>query len=219
MIIGEVSRKDVTDPGVLRCYEFFFGPDRDPTVEPGTETGSAGTYWTVIANSPKTLEMVDAIAALMVHGEGRFRVLKELGLVRACWLRGSQFTYSQHCKFLRQFGFPDEKIDAIRYWGHSEHYTDPVERLVLSYTDDLIAGNGRVPDETMHALREHFSDEEIVEMTHVIAAYGMHSTILKALRAEWDDRDDPVTEVPGSIADGRVDAWLRGHYRDDDATD
>ncbi|WP_064751564.1 carboxymuconolactone decarboxylase family protein [Mycobacterium sp. URHB0044] len=219
MIIGEVSRKDVTDPRVLRCYEFFFGPDRDPTVERGTETGSLGNYWTVLANSPKSLEFVDAITALMVHGEGRFRVLKELGLVRACWLRGSQFTYSQHCKFLRTFGIPDEKIKAISYWGHSEHYTDPVERLVLSYTDDLIAGNGRVPDETMHALRKHFSDGEIVEMTYVIGTYGMCSTVLKAFRAEFDDRDDPVVEVPGAFPESRPAEWLRGYYGDGESTD
>lgn len=201
MIIGEVSRKDATDPRVLKCYDYTFGPDRDPTVERGTETGSPGTYWTVIANSPRTLGLVDEISALMVHGEGRFRVLKELGLVRATWARGSQFCFSQHCKILRKLGVPDEKIDALRYWRHSEHFNDPVERIVLSYTDDLILGNGRVPDETVHALREHLTDEEIVEMTYVVGSYGMHSTILKALRMEFDDRDDPVVEVPGDIAD------------------
>ena len=96
-------------------------------------------------------------------------------------------------------GVSDDKIDAIRFWQNSGHYTDPVERLVLAYADDLSLANGRVPDERMHALRQHLSDEQIVELTHVIALWAMHSVILKALRCEWDDRDDPIREVPGEI--------------------
>jgi alkylhydroperoxidase family enzyme len=173
----------------------LFG-DRDPTVQPGTATGSAGNYWTVLANSPDSFALALATIELMRRDDITDPIYKELGIVRASWDRGSQFCYSQHCKSLRSLGVPDEKIEAIRFWQSSGLFA-PTERLVLAYADDLALNGGRVPDERMMMLRENFTDEQIVELTHVIALWEMHSTILKALKLEFDDRPDPVTEVAG----------------------
>ena len=58
------------------------------------------------------------------------------------------------------------------------------------------------------------SDEEILELTYVTATYMMHAVMSRALRLEYDDVDDPVTEVPapeGATADvmGMVDRRKR----------
>jgi hypothetical protein len=47
------------------------------------------------------------------------------------------------------------------------------------------------------ALREHLSDEQILELTYITCLYEMHATMSRALRTEWDDRDEPIVEVPG----------------------
>jgi alkylhydroperoxidase family enzyme len=46
------------------------------------------------------------------------------------------------------------------------------------------------------ALREGLDDEQILLLTYVTCLYEMHATISRALRLEYDDRDEPVTEVP-----------------------
>ena len=71
----------------------------------------------------------------------------------------------------------------------------PAERAVLAYTDDLVLAGGRVADATFDALREHLSDEEILELTYITTMYEMHATICRALRLEFDYRDDPIVEV------------------------
>ena len=38
-----------------------------------------------------------------------------------------------------------------------------------------------VPKPVFNALREHFSERETVELTVLIAAYNMHTRVLKAL--------------------------------------
>jgi len=68
---------------------------------------------------------------------------------------------------------------------------------VLAYTDCLVLDGGRTPDGVFAALKQHLSDEEILELTYVTTLYEMHATMSRALRTEWDDRDDPVVEVPG----------------------
>ena len=69
--------------------------------------------------------------------------------------------------------------------------------MVLGYTDCLVGGNGRVPDALFAQLQSHLSDEEILELTYITAMYEMHAIICRALRLEFDDRDEPVVEVPG----------------------
>jgi hypothetical protein len=73
----------------------------------------------------------------------------------------------------------------------------PAERAVLAYTDALVLEGGRVADGVFAALREHLDDEQILELTYITCLYEMHATMSRALRTEWDDRDEPVVEVDG----------------------
>jgi alkylhydroperoxidase family enzyme len=121
-------------------------------------------------------------------------VLRELGQTRAGWARGSQFVFSQHCKSCRALGMSDEMIAAIPAWQVSDLFTAP-QRAVLAYTDCLVLDGGRVADAVFDALHEHLSDEEILELTYITAMYDMHAVMTRALRLEFDDRDEPIVEI------------------------
>ena len=55
-----------------------------------------------------------------------------------------------------------------------------------------------VTDEIFQTLTEHLSDEEILELTYIVATYGMHGIISRALRLEFDaDESRPLEEVEG----------------------
>ena len=56
-------------------------------------------------------------------------------------------------------------------------------------------GFGRVDDAVFDALREHLSDEAILEFTYITMMYTMHAVISVALRLEYDDRADPIVEI------------------------
>jgi hypothetical protein len=71
-----------------------------------------------------------------------------------------------------------------------------VERAVLAYTDAMVLMGGRVADGIFDALKYHLDDEMIVELTYIVAWYDMHAVTSKALRLEFDDVDDRITEVP-----------------------
>jgi alkylhydroperoxidase family enzyme len=193
--LRQVPRAEADAAIVTKMYDKLFGPDRDPVAEPGTAAGTPGDWWTVFALVPDILEHA-------VDGFGLYRsplrrldpVLRELGQTRAGWLRGSQFVFSQHCKSLRSLKVSEERIAAVPSWGASDLFS-PVERAVLSYTDGLVAGGGRVDDGTFAALREHLSDEQILELTYITCLYEMHATMSKALRLEFDDREEPIVEV------------------------
>lgn len=193
--LRQVSRDQVTDPVVRYMYERKYG-DRDPVREPGTESGTPGDWETVFALVPDVFEHA-------VHGFALYQspdrllspLLRELAQARAGWACGSQFVYSQHCKGVRQAGGSEQHAADLPHWQVSEAY-DTTQRAVLAYTDCLTLDRGRVPDALFESLRGALSDEEILELTYIASLYAMHAVMSRALRTEFDDRDEPVTEVP-----------------------
>jgi alkylhydroperoxidase family enzyme len=180
---------------VLECYDRIFGA-RDPVAEPGTRTGTSGNWWTVFALVPDILEHAIKGFGLYLNPNRKLDpALRELGQTRAGWLSGSQFVYSQHCKSCRGAGMSEEKIAAIREWQVADCF-DEKERVLLAYADYLVLQRGRVPEAVFAKLKMFFSEEQILEFTYTTCMYDMHAVMTKALRLEYDDRDDPIVEVP-----------------------
>ena len=214
--LRQIPRAEATAPIVLSMYKRLFG-DRDPVAEPGTATGTPGDWWTVFANSPDVLE--HACRGFGLYASPNRKVapeLRELGQTRAGWLVGSQFVFSQHCKACRAYGFAPEKIEAIKAWGVSELFT-PLERALLAYTDALVQGFGRVDDAVFDVLRQHLSDEAILEFTYITMMYTMHAVISVALRLEFDNRPDPIVEVaaPDDYVPKNLGRQIAGDMEDD----
>ena len=192
--LHQVPKADAEAPIVKSMYKRLFG-DRDPVAEPGTETGTPGDWWTVFANSPDVLEHACRGFALYAGPDRKIEpARRELGQARAGWLVGSQFVFSQHCKSCRALGFSEEKIEALKAWQVSDLF-DPLERALLAYTDALVQGFGRVDDAVFDVLRQHLSDEAILEFTYITMMYTMHAVISRALRLEYDERADPIVEI------------------------
>lgn len=189
-----IPRAEATADIVKHAYTLLF-QDRDPATQPGTATGTPGDWWPVFANSPDALKHA-------MQGFGFYRdparkldpALRELAQTWAGWGVGSQFVFSQHCKSLRGAGVSEDKIAAIPTWQTATCF-DAKERLVLAYADRLVMHRGRVPDALFAQLKAAFCDEEILELTYVTCMYDMHAVMSKALRTEFDDRDDPIVEV------------------------
>lgn len=193
--LREVPRAEATGT-VLSMYNLLFG-DRDPVVERGTATGTPGDWWTVFALVPSVFEHAVQGFALYQSPERKLDPqLRELGMTRCGWARQSLFVFSQHCKSCRSANIPEEKIEAIPHWEVATCFT-AAERAVLAYTDALVYDGGRVSDGVFAALKEHLSDEEILEFTYIVSMYEMHAVMSRALRTEFDDVDDRMKEVEG----------------------
>ena len=193
--LRQVARADAS-PLATTLYDRLFGPDRDPVTHPGTESGTRGDWWTVFALVPDVLE--HAVRGFQLYRNPDRRLdpqLREIGMTRAGWAVGSQFVFSQHCKSCRSVGVAEDKIEAVPHWPVATCFSD-LERAVLAYTDALVYDRGRVADEVVAALKAHLSDEEMLELTYCTSMYMMHAVMSRALRLEFDDRDDPIVEVP-----------------------
>ena len=202
--LRQVSRAEAKDETVLRMYDRLFG-DRDPVAQPGTATGTPGDWWTVFALVPECFKHAcEGFAFYRSPTRLLDPVLRELGQTRAGFCKGSQFVFSQHCKSLRGLNVSEEKIAAIAHWAVADCFDDK-ERAVLAYTDCLVLQSGRTPDEVFDKLKTFLSDEQILELTYITTLYDMHAVMTRALRLEFDDRDEVIVEVAAPENFGALD--------------
>lgn len=211
--LRQISKSEATG-NVKKFYEALFG-DRDPVAEPGTATGTPGNWWTVFALVPYIFEHATNHFGMfgMFASESISKLdnkVRELGIMRAGYTRGSQFVYSQHCKAARRFGITDEQIKAIPHWQVTDVF-DAKDKAILAWADALIYDGGRASDELFEALHSHLSDEDILELTYHIMGYNLHAVCCRALRLEFDDVPERIKEVPvpaeGEAADWAGSAW------------
>ena len=193
-VLRQVPRDEITDDVIKAYFQRLFG-DKDPIKEPGTATGTPGDWWSVFALCPDIFRhAVDGFALYRSPSRRIDPVLRELGQTRAGFNKGSQFVFSQHCKSLRGLGVSEEKIAAVAHWAVADCYNEQ-ERAVLAYADCLTQANGRTPLEVFDKLRTFWDDQQIFEFTYITVLYDMHAVITRALRMEFDDRDEPIVEV------------------------
>jgi alkylhydroperoxidase family enzyme len=105
----------------------------------------------------------------------------------------------------------EEKIAGIKAWGVCDQF-DRLERAVLAWTDAIVSEHGRADDAVFAVLKENLTDAQILDLTYVTAMYTMHATVSRALRLEYDDRDEPVQEIaaPSGAESRDIGADLAG---------
>ena len=107
-------------------------------------------------------------------------VLREIAIVRVGILSDASYEVYQHDAISRSIGMSDELIAAIRV-GADDPAFDDLQRLVVRYTDDVVA-NVRASDETFDALAGHLSVQELQELTVTIGFYMAVSSIPRDVR-------------------------------------
>jgi alkylhydroperoxidase family enzyme len=68
----------------------------------------------------------------------------------------------------RAAGIPEEKLANLNRWRESEAFS-PIERLVLDYAESLTETPATHRPDLHDALRQHFTEKQLVELTTAIA--------------------------------------------------
>lgn len=94
-----------------------------------------------------------------------------------------------------QLGISDEKILALAEYATSPLYSE-VERVTLEYADCMTITGREVSDELFARLRAFYNEDELVELTEIIAWENASSKFNRALRIPsqglWKRKD--ITE-------------------------
>jgi alkylhydroperoxidase family enzyme len=114
--------------------------------------------------------------------------VREIALLRVGVLTRARYQSFQHRKIaLAKAGMTPAEIDAVANWRSSDLFSGR-ERAVLAYADAMTE-EIQVPDAIFAALRTHFNETEIVELTANIAGYNMVSRFMEALELLPNERE------------------------------
>src|SRR5207244_301499 len=83
-------------------------------------------------------------------------------------------------------GLTREECDALADWRSSKFF-DERERAALTYTD-VMTRDIAVPDAVFAAVKRHFDDRQIVELTVLIPTYNMNARVPRALELDLEPR-------------------------------
>ncbi|MGW2047109.1 carboxymuconolactone decarboxylase family protein [Streptomyces sp. NPDC001858] len=101
----------------------------------------------------------------------------ELVILRIAVLNRAPYEWTAHEPEARRAGLTDSDLTELQ---REKPEFDERRRRVIAYTDAMTR-DVHVPDEVFDALRAHFTDAELVELTATVAAYNMVSRFLVAL--------------------------------------
>ena len=93
-------------------------------------------------------------------------------------------------------GVSDEKILALEDYANSPHFT-AAERVALRYADAITLSDQDVDDTLFAQLRQHYDDDQTVELTMAIAWENASSKFNRALRIPSQQLWKRRSEVEG----------------------
>lgn len=163
----------------------------DPAVAPlaqriTQERGSVLHLYQMLLHSPNIAEGWLSYLTAIRQRSSLPGALRELVIMRVAVLNGAPYEADQHAPIALAEGISQAQLDALSHWQDSTAYS-AIQRDVLAYTDAMTQ-HVQVPDAVFEAMQQHFTPQEVIELTATIAAYNMVSRFLEALQVHSTDR-------------------------------
>jgi len=106
--------------------------------------------------------------------------VRELVIMRVAVLNGVDYVFDIHkAQYAGPAGVTPAQVEALRDWRRSGLF-GAAESALLAYTD-VMTRDVTVADDVFKPLQQHYGERDVVEITVLVAAYNMHTRLLKAL--------------------------------------
>ena len=110
--------------------------------------------------------------------------LLELLKTRASQINGCAYCIDMHTKDARAAGETEQRLYGLNAWREAPFYTER-ERAALEWTEALtLITEGHVPDDVFARARQHFSEEELVNLALAVVTINGWNRLAIAFRAE-----------------------------------
>ncbi len=142
----------------------------------------------VLLNSPRI-----AAAWLDFNSAVRFETalpddVRELAIMRVSALNGADYQLRIHGgAYAQKAGLTATQVAALSAPQIAAGTFGPRDEAMLAYCDAMTRAI-EVPDAVYDALKPHFGDQQIVELTVLIGAYNMHTRVARALHLDAEQR-------------------------------
>ncbi|HEX6965215.1 MAG TPA: carboxymuconolactone decarboxylase family protein [Gemmatimonadaceae bacterium] len=141
--------------------------------------------------APGVYDSMDALDQYLANC-GIERALLLLLQLRASQINGCAYCLDMHWKDLRALGETEQRLYSLDAWRECPYYSER-ERAALAWTEAVtLVANGQIPDVVYDAVRLHFSEAELSNLTLAVATINAWNRLSIAARLV------PGTYVPAT---------------------
>lgn len=158
---------------------------------------------------PKLVEALVQMSGAVYDPQGEVDLgLKRLVAHVASTAAGCQYCKAHTAVSASRHGIPAEKLEDVWNYRNSEHFND-AERVALDFALAAASQPNDVTDEYFAALREHWSEDQVVELMGVICLFGFFN--------RWNDSlATPLEAEPMAVGEQHLTrgGWTAGKHSD-----
>jgi AhpD family alkylhydroperoxidase len=136
------------------------------------QTGNGLEPIEIWAHQPKMMMGMGKFNQAVRKGKSVDQRLKNLIELKGAQMIGCEFCVDLGSQICRNSGLTDNELLALARYRHSDLFTDR-EKLALDYTVAVMRTPVEVTDELFARTKEHFSDEQLVEITALLTLVNL----------------------------------------------
>jgi AhpD family alkylhydroperoxidase len=106
--------------------------------------------------------------------------IKDLAATKVATIVGCQFCIDIGSHLSREAGVTEEQLRDFHDYRTSAAFSEE-EKIAMEYAEQMTERNVQIADDFFARLREHFSDEQLVELTMAIAVENLRARFNNAL--------------------------------------
>jgi AhpD family alkylhydroperoxidase len=161
------------DAGLKVKLVYRFGPrmmkkltGREP------QSGSGLEPMEIWAHQPKMMFGMGKFNQVVRKGKSVDERLKNLVELKGAQMIGCEFCVDLGSQICRNSGFSDQELLGLPRYRESDVFTER-EKLALDYAVAVMRTPVEVTDELFARMKEHFSDEQLVEITALLTLVNL----------------------------------------------
>jgi alkylhydroperoxidase family enzyme len=136
------------------------------------QTGSGIEPMEIWAYQPKMMFGMAKFNQAVRKGKSVDERLKYLVELKGAQMIGCEFCVDLGSQICRNSGFSDEELLALPRYRQSDLFTER-EKLALDYTVAVMRTPVEVTDELFARIKQHFSDQQLVEITALLTVVNL----------------------------------------------
>ena len=110
--------------------------------------------------------------------------LSELVKIRVSQINGCAYCLDMHCKDARALGETEQRLHSLIAWRETNFFSEK-ERAALAWAEaNTLIHQNEIDDQLYKSTREHFSEEQLVDLTLVITTINSWNRIAISFKPE-----------------------------------
>jgi alkylhydroperoxidase family enzyme len=146
--------------------------------------GDELNIFTTLVRHTKLFDVFLRFAGRLLRRSGLPEQVRETLILRTAYLCRARYEWVHHVTIAHQIGLSDDVITAAG--TETPEAPDEHTALLISAADQLVRDHD-LDDRTWTALREHYDENQMIELCMLVGDYGMIAGVLKSLRVQVED--------------------------------